>query len=168
MNKSSYLDRSGMFEITKENYYIYSLFEDLYNSIKNSEIFEIDDSQFLSCKTIVDKNKEFNERCKKFNNWNKLFCDGIITWKCDDYSFEEANNLVSIEKEEDKFIIDFMLNDCMNYSHCIRFRNSGSCYEPYNSLFLKMFLKFQGYDLEDRQIHFEEYLYEKRKVLKKL
>ena len=52
----------------------------------------------------------------------------------------------------------------------IRFRNSGSRYDPFNIVFMRMFLKLQQVDdINDfgHQIHIEEFLYQKR-LLKKL
>lgn len=51
----------------------------------------------------------------------------------------------------------------------IRFRNSGSRYEPFNMVFMRMFLQLQKVDdISDygHQIHIEEYLYKKSLVKK--
>ena len=49
----------------------------------------------------------------------------------------------------------------------IRFRNSGSRYNPFNIIFMKMFNKLQEYNPEYHQIHIEELEYQKKLTLKK-
>ena len=50
---------------------------------------------------------------------------------------------------------------------CIRFRNSGSTYDPFNIIFMRMFNKLQEYIPEYHQIHIEEMNYSKKRTLKK-
>ena len=52
----------------------------------------------------------------------------------------------------------------------IRFRNSGSSYDPFNIVFMKMYNEMKNIDdINDigHQIHIEEYLYNKEKILVK-
>ena len=53
----------------------------------------------------------------------------------------------------------------------IRFRNSGSRYDPFNIIFMRLYQGLCNLDYEYHQIHIEEYLQEskiKKKVLKKI
>lgn len=170
---SSTRERSGTFEITKENYKIYELFDKLYNSIKESIVFEVTDLDISHCGSIDDINKlykdkkQMNDSFRVLSHWNELFHDGVVTWKCDDFPHEQPTNSVNIYKEEDKYVLEFLFKEENYHFTTIRFRNSGSYYNPFNYIFMKMYNSFQEIDFDDKQIHIEEYLYEKKRVLKK-
>ena len=155
-NEKDLNHRSGTFEITKENYEIYKIFDELYNDVKDSKIFG---------EESFDKERE--SYFKKVSNYNDLFHEGIITWVCDEIGHIDDTNLVNIHKNEESYTIEFLLNDKEYYGHSIRFRNSGSYYRPYNIIFNRMFDKLKDYEDEYRQIHIEEYLYEKNRILKR-
>lgn len=168
-NDVSTRERNGTFEITKENYKLYELFDVLYNSIKNCTVFDISDFDLSHCKSFDDVFKiceEKKNRYKKLSNWNELYCDGVVTWKCDDFPHDDNTNMVSIFKEEDKYVLKFEFNEKEHCFKSVRFRNNGSYYDPFNWLFMRMYNDFQEIDFEDPQIHIEEYLYEKKRVLK--
>ena len=140
------------FLITKENYFLYELFDELYESIKNNKIY-------------YGENKE-----KYFEGYvDNLFKDGKIDWYSDDF-YEEIASRLLIEKVEDTFKITFLKSkkewDGIFKTYSIRFRNSGSRYEPFNICFMKMYNKLSEYDSNYHQVHMEEYLY-RQKVLKK-
>ena len=159
------------FIITKENYSLYSLFENLYNDIKEINLFEDFD--------------EYKEKYKLYNyaNYHELFDEehNTITWYSDETAHEVANYL-KIRKENDTFTFYFYIQDYVEgydrdfnslYYIPVRFRNSGSRYYPFNIAFMRMYQKLK--DVENtnevgHQIHMEEYLYEKehQKVLKKI
>ncbi len=174
------------FEITKENYQIYSLFEQLIDDIKNINIFDKKEMEFSP---YVEKESEYLEeiefyknRYRKYNTsyYNDLYDEktNIITLVSDETGFEVANK-VQIIKNEEKFKIEFLTQPYIDgYERegnmlgimGIRFRNSGSRYDPFNIVFMRMFLKLQQVDdINDfgHQIHIEEFLYQKR-LLKKL
>ena len=156
------------FRIDKDNYVIYELFDKLYNDIKNCNIFD---------------NNETKERYLKYIDryeYKKLFKDNIITWKCDDYPDELAPSF-NIIKEEDAYIIKF--NPCIidkdidyRYPHIftnyisIRIRNSGSKYDPFNYIFMRLYNSLSNLDEHDlEQVHLEEYLFnEKKTIVKKI
>ena len=162
--------KKDMFVITKENYALYSLFEELYNDIKEINIFE-----------DFEDNKDIY-RLYNHSNYYELFDDdnSTITWYSDETSNEVANYL-EIKKEKDCFVITFYIQDYIDGYDAdfnslsyipVRFRNSGSRYYPFNIVFMKMYQKLK--DVDDvneygHQIHFEEYLYERDtpKLLKK-
>lgn len=178
------------FIITKENYFIYSLFEELYNDILESRIFvpihkrktsdeiELDDDDF----DVWNKYDEFdfnkrNEWYKNQSIYQKLFNGKTIEWHSDDEEFSVANR-VTIEKVDDTFVLEFTrpyLSESKRFSGLlfssdkvnIRFRNSGSTYDPYNAIFMRMFNKLQEYDPDNHQMHIEEINYQRKLTLKK-
>lgn len=175
------------FEITKENYQVYSLFEKLLYDIKNINIFD-KECEFPPY-VETDEEKEYyleeqeldKKRYRMFNmaHYNDLYNDDekIITWVSDETGFEVANKVL-IHKLENRFLIEFKTQpyiegyereDNLLGIMGIRFRNSGSRYEPFNIVFMRMFREMQNIDdINDygHQIHMEEYLYEKNKIKK--
>lgn len=177
------------FEITKENYTVYSLFEQLLKDIKNINIFDKKENDFPPYVQTDEEKEEYLEelefdkkRYKKFNmsNYNNLYDEATntITWVSDETGYEVAN-VVKINKTNDKFRIEFFKQPYIEGyerefnilgSMGIRFRNSGSRYNPFNIVFMRMFSKLQEVDdINDygHQIHIEEYLYEREKQLVK-
>ena len=142
------------FTITKENYFIYGLFFDLYRSIKQNKIyFDIEESD-----------------CFHVKGENKLFKNGVIDWYSDEFPDDIASRLI-IKKEEESFKLTFIKSkedyDGIFMTYSIRFRNSGSRYHPYNIVFMNMYNKLKKHDFDNHQIHIEEYLYN-QKVKKKV
>lgn len=155
------------FEITKENYVLFSLFEKLYNRIINSDIYKIDEIELEihSQEEIEEKirmYKEWNDDLKKSFVYKDLVRNGVISWRHDEQIYEEANTL-NIYKEEEKYRLEFILKDkqLSNFID-IRFRNSGSRYFPFNIPFMELYHCLQSYDPRYHQSHIEEYMYQKR------
>lgn len=158
------VNKFNSFYITKENMIIYNLFEKLYIDIENINLFG---------KTEEDK---LGYRLFDMANYNKLYNPdtNTITWCSDETAFEVANYL-QIAKEEEKFKLDFFTKPDMGgyerdyhtkYSIPIRFRNSGSRYDPFNRCFMKFYHELQKYDPEYHQITIEEYKQNYEKKLK--
>ncbi len=163
--------KADTFTITKENYKLYNLFENLYNDIKEINLFE----DFEEDK---DRYRVYNR-----SNYQELFDEEnkTITWYSDETAHEVANYL-KIKKETDCFIINFNIQENIEgydsdfnsslYDISIRFSNSGSRYDPFNIIFMRMYERLKKIDdVNDygHQIHMEEYLYDikKQKVLSK-
>lgn len=138
--------------ITKENYEIYQQFDILYNSIKNKTPFAY--SLFDDKNKVVDIDKYTDE---------KLFLDNKVNWHSDDFSYENAS-YVTIEKGNESYIIEFhkSKNAELFNTFSIRFRNSGSRYNPYNLLFMNMYNNLKDFNCEFHQVHIEEYAYQKK------
>ena len=165
--------KDNTFVITKENFGIYKLFLELYDDIENINIFDYEYTDFDF--SIEDAKNMYRDNNK--SNYNELFNkeDKTITWYSDETAHEVAN-ILKIKKEDERFIIKFYVQkDIKGYSHDfkslhyipIRFRNSGSSYDPFNCLFMKMYNKMNEIDdVNDigHQIHFEEYVYRKKLV----
>lgn len=142
------------FDITKEDYEIYELFDTLYNDIINGNIY---DEERLN-RNIKD-NYVYRDLVDKDNN---------ITWISDDGP-REVEDKLTISKLKDTYRLTFIRNDKdldvgfkSPYSIVVRFRNSGSWYDPFNVLFMKLFHKLQELDINYHQYHIEEYLYKRK------
>lgn len=160
------------FTITKADYRIYELFVDLYNRVKNCEISKINEVDLQFCHTMEDL-KEYLEKVKRYNrhilmieenNKERLFKDNMIQWHCDDAPYDDSHILKIIEQDEDSYLVRIELNDKELYNrNSIRFRNARSGHSPFNVLFMEMFNKLQDYNVDDKRIHMEEYVYQKKK-----
>lgn len=156
-------DNSPYFIIDKSNYIIYELFDKLYNDIKNCNIFD---------------NQQLNKEYKKRYEYKKLFKDNNIIWKSDDYP-DEIAPYFNIIKEKDYYLIsfnklkedkdfDYYIEPQLNNWISIRIRNSGSKYDPFNIVFMKLYNSLSNINEENlEQVHIEEYLLEKKKKLAK-
>ena len=160
--------KSDIFIITKENYDLYNTFEMLYKDIEEINLYDEDDK---------DKYRLYN-----YSNYQELFDEEnkTITWYSDETAKEVANYL-KIKKEEDCFILSFNVQEHIkgydrdfstpNYIP-IRFRNSGSRYDPFNTIIMEMYERLQKIENKDENCHqitLEEYLnnLDKEKVLNK-
>ena len=152
LSEKNVLDDKSVQEliITKENYFIYELFYKLYECIKNNKIF-------------YDKGNYFEVM------ENKIFKNNMIEWYSDELPIDISSKL-TIKKEDETFKVIFQKSkksqDGISLTYTIRFRNSGSRYDPFNISFMQMYNELKNYDSNCHQIHIEEYLY-KQKILKK-
>ena len=156
------------FTITKENYAIYSLFDELFRDIEECNIFSVDETR-LEFMDDEDEIKEYYERIERMNNdlktysaYKRLFKRNLITWKSDDRDYGEPD-FIKIYRGEDAFYITFVRqSEELHMGTVVRFRNSGSSYDPFNIPFMKFFNKLQEYDPEYHQIHIEEVILQKK------
>lgn len=151
------------FLITKENMFLFQLFDALYQDIKNYNIYK--ENEFNTKEDIERLNKAFI----KYDSYQHdlLFRDNKIEWHCDDCIYEKASVFV-IEKLAEAYQLTFKkgINDGV-LSYGVRIRNSRSRYYPFNVPFMKMYQQLCLYDPMYHQIHMEEYLYQKRLVKRK-
>lgn len=178
------------FIIGKDNYEIHALFDILYNSVINANIYEkLTDKEinfiiFLSELEKEDyhpkiaeelkRREKYERNLRKSIQYKNLVQDGVIIWRSDEY-FDEIAPFVKIKKLKNAYILEFgkpiispeykndadlMLMDPRRIT--VRFRNSGSRYEPFNILFMKLYQGLCKLDYEHHQIHIEEYLIQER------
>lgn len=165
-NKNDNKSSIQKFIITKENYELFSLFTNLFYNLENINIYKPFDFDLTLCENYEEKNKLYqeakiaNERLKNRREYYELYHDGIITWKSDDSFDEERYNEVMIANNKDSFKLTFTFKE--KWTRSIRFRNSGSSYQPFNILFMDTFNKLQEYDPNYLQMHLEEYAYQKK------
>ena len=171
----NYYSKDVDFYITKENYFVYSLFEKLYEDISHCDLHRDYSFELLNAETLEDLKKIDIKRLddkvslKRLYRYNELYNNGIITWISDDRDYKDLDS-VQIKKDEDKFIISFsrtkQKGDWFGSNPgpiTIRFRNHGSFYAPFNCLFMELYNDLGKYDINDTQIHIEEYLYKVKK-----
>ncbi len=153
------------FTITKENYELYSLFNDLFYDIENINIYDgISSYTKRNITNIIKRNKIYDRE------------NGVITWYSDETSFK-VSNILKIIKEADYFVLEFSAQKSiegydedyhtLNYIP-IRFRNSGSMYNPLNVIYMKLYNKLREIDdvyEDEHQIHIEEYLYIQKRTI---
>ncbi len=179
--------KEHIFTITKENMAIYEIFDQLYKDIENINLFADDPipsyikSSEAKLSYLKESKKQIDNKIdgyRRYNNSNyrELFNPDTktITWYSDETAHEVANYL-KIEKKEDCFKFYFYIQpykcgydadfNSPNYIP-IRFRNSGSRYDPFNIIFMRMFQKLKT--VEDiyefgHQIQIEEYVYQKKR-----
>lgn len=148
------------FTISKENYFIYQKLDELYKNIKEQKPYQSKDE---NSSIVFDSSKLINDSPKSQYSYKNLFQNDIIKWYSDDAPLEEAS-MLEIKYQEDKYIITFHQGkeDFGFPTYAIRFRNSGSRYEPYNFAFMNMYNSLSEYNPNYHQIHIEEYLYNKK------
>jgi len=182
---SSNVEEYNEFVITKENYEIYHQFEILFNDIENMDIHGENQLPFY-IKNKKEKKIYYGERYEEikekeklykkhnFGNYNRLYNkkEKTITWYSDETNYRVSNYLI-IQKQKDSFKIVFNYQQPIDdydrdfhtkRSIAVRFRNSGSYYEPFNIIFMRMYHNMQEIEENDHQMDIEEYLYQKKKV----
>lgn len=151
------------FNITKEDYEIYSIFDSLYKETIEGNVF--------------DNEEEYNFNDYHFNYkesyaYERLVKDNKITWISDNGPIDSEDKFIFYPEDENSYRFDFIRNDkptdfgfknALGIS--VRIRNSGSNYNPFNCIFMRMFQKLQEVDNDYHQIHFEELEY--KRLLKK-
>lgn len=161
------------FEITKENYFLYERFLELYNGIEECKVFEVIPLELELCDS-VDERERLCERVARSNSllkrdraYSLLFSNGVICWHSDEDNYDAAS-VVEIRKNEESFSLVFKpgLHEDEANSVSIRFRNSGSTYKPFNILFMRMYNALNDYNFDCYQMHIEESLY-RQKVKRK-
>lgn len=125
-------------EINKENYFLYQLFDDLYNSIVNN---------------------------KNYDN-SKLVKNNIIDWHSDDLSYKTSSCLL-IEKQNEIFRLGFIkskksFENGIPMTFSVKIANKYSRYNPYNVPFMNFYNELKEYNLDYNQISMEEFLDDKK------
>ena len=138
------------FVITKENYFLYSLFNELYNNIKNNNPY----------------NEKNSYNTYYYNDAHKLlFKDNKVIWMSDDFLLESAS-YIKLEKNKDNYLLTFRKSKEKNSLYMptftVRISNSGSRYNPFNILFMNLYFKLIDYNPKYHQIHLEEIEYQKK------
>ena len=146
------------FKITKENYFLYELFDMLFTSIKNK-------MPYYNYPYEIEGR---NERKRIYGN-SELYNGHEIRWYSDDFAyFDKASNF-AIRKHDEYFTLLFTKSKVETFNgnyfktYSIRIRTSGSRYSPYHIPFMSMYQKLKEYDPNYHQIHIDEYLYEESK-----
>ena len=127
------------YTITKDNKYVYKLFDELYCSI-------IEKKPFKYCRYDAEDSVFDEIDCE-------LVQDGVIEWHSDCFEYDAASILKIDKNSNDDYVIAFKKSKIVSddvspfstFAVCI---NSGiSRYNPYNDTFIDMYNKFKGYDI---------------------
>ena len=150
INKSKPFSTKETFDVPETERDIYKLFDDLYKNISTANIFNDQCNEYLT-KQLTERNL-FNESTK------------TIEWHSDATYFD-SDDVVRIIKQENNYHLEFTRPEKYEDSFhmgsgkiiCIRFRNSGSYYEPFNIAFMRMFNSAQKLKQKDcRDTNLEE------------
>lgn len=146
------------FYITKENYQLYSAFDELYDDIISRRPFGKD------TKYNYDLSFSDEERYKMLVDNNKN-----ITWISDEGPIATEDRITISKYDEDTYRLHFMRPDKKSPNEyksstniIVRISNSGSRYNPFNCAFMLMYNKIQSIDPKYHQMHFEEVEYIKK------
>ncbi len=177
ISDSSYDEQYETFLITKENYTVYQMFKKLIEDIKLPRVYEPLKIDHLDDELEIYPSEESEEeRCNRWNDelknsyrYKRLYDGENIRWHSDEDSYDEAD-VVQITEQEDSILLEFYrpkqdvktIGRIMPGTISIRFRNSGSTYDPLNIVFMKMYQELQNYNPDYHQIHFEEIEYQKK------
>lgn len=140
-NKSADKKNKYSFVIDKSFPFVYNNIEALFDAIVKNKpyknAYHIDDMEL--------REKEL-PNYKSSESLN-LIINNKIVWKSDDFCEEEASQLI-IEKMKDNFLITFKKSNSKEYHNTfsIRFRNSGSRYDPYNVSFMNSYKELKDWD----------------------
>ena len=157
------VENTKIFKITKENYYLYCLFLELYQAIKEKKPYK-------TFPNYIDE--ELRNKKLKYYGRYELYKNRTITWYSDDFAeFANASNF-GITKENDYFLVTFVKSKIEDFNgflfptYSVRIRNSGSRFDPFNNTFMGMYQRLKDYNHEYHQIHIEEYLYKSKKRIR--
>ena len=177
-----------IFYIGKDNMAIYEIFDYIYNSVIFGNIFPNDGLEveriLFNCELY---DEDYHEALKKYEqeqidrknyfqklaNTNGLVVNNEIIWKSDDFE-DSIAPYFKITKLENAYCISFDIpevnkkmdlfaeSELYQMKHfnniSVRLRNSGSRYNYFNMPFMIAFRRLHELDLENHQIHIEEYL----------
>ena len=131
------------FHINIEDGFLFDIFMNLYTKICNYDAFDTSDS---SC-----RKKEY--QLKDSYRAYPLGYDGIISWHSDD-DISEIPSILNIRKlNDDNLELEFIENKSQNLlflSYAIRFRNSGSAYDPFQWRFAELYNQLCSYCIKDK------------------
>ena len=136
INKSEPYSIKETFDIPVKEKEIYKLFDDLYKTVSKARIIDARDDKYLKNKLV--ERELFNKETK------------TIKWHSDATYFD-SDDVVKIIKEKDNYHLEFTrpekYEDPFHMGSgrmiSIRFRNSGSYYDPFNIAFMEMFRNAQ-------------------------
>lgn len=126
------------FKISKENGFLYEAFMHLYEKIINYiPLEEMDSKREREYQKLKDSYRPF-----------PLVHDKVISWHSDEEDVD-TSSILNISKTEDNQIkLEFIKNkpeDDLYLTYAIRFRNSGSTYDPFNFRFMELYNSLCNY-----------------------
>ncbi|MCX4249590.1 MAG: hypothetical protein OSJ65_07530 [Bacilli bacterium] len=155
-NMYDYENKPLEFIIDEENMEVYLLFLKLYNDILNKKMEKGEDSpldELLPPETKSNLKKNYDKELE--DAYALLVQDGVISWHSDE-TYYEAANIVNIELLGGNLKITFIKQveyDVYSFPGeiSIRFRNSGSTYQPLNRHFMEHFNALANISIEKHE-----------------
>lgn len=150
------------FDITKDSYVLWELFDNLYNDFRECNVYNADEAELSFCDNC-DEVRELYDRCDRENKflrntseYKRVFDGDSIKWVSDD----ESCNIVTITPVDDIYVVKFTCVYRISYleKFSIRFRNSGSSNAPFNVLFMKLYNEIISGEYDFNQMHMNEYI----------
>lgn len=126
------------FVISEEDGFLYDAFLNLYEKIINYiPLEEMDSKREREYQKLKDSYRPF-----------PLVHDKVISWHSDEEDVD-TSSILNISKTEDNQIkLEFIKNkpeDDLYLTYAIRFRNSGSTYDPFNFRFMELYNSLCNY-----------------------
>ena len=125
-------------------------------------------NRFINSKYNNSKKNDFLDYSSAHDFYQLVDDDNNINWISDDGPDDIEDRLV-MSKEDDCYKLKFIRNDkSMDFGFknkhgiTVRIRNSGSRYNPFNCVFMRMYQELQNIDPNFRQMHFEDIKYIKK------
>lgn len=139
------------FKISKEDGFLYEAFMHLYEKIINYiPLEEMDSKREREYQKLKDSYRPF-----------PLVHDKVISWHSDEEDVD-TSSILNISKTEDNQIkLEFIKNkpeDDLYLTYAIRFRNSGSTYDPFNFRFMELYNSLCNYYENYQSNHKEKQL----------
>ena len=139
------------FKISKEDGFLYEAFMHLYEKIINYiPLEEMDSKREREYQKLKDSYRPF-----------PLVHDKVISWHSDEEDVD-TSSILNISKTEDNQIkLEFIKNkpeDDLYLTYAIRFRNSGSTYDPFNFRFIELYNSLCNYYENYQSNHKEKQL----------
>ena len=132
------------FNISKDDGFLYDCFEKLYNKICKYDPYDYNDDIFYKSKS---EEKKYQKR-KDFFREYPLVHDEIISWHSDEECCDTSSILNIYKLDNNNFKLEFIKNkpeDEFYMTYSIRFRNSGSTYDPFNQRFMELYNNLCSY-----------------------
>ncbi len=131
------------FVINKEDPFLFESFNRLYSKIINYSAFDSDDNS-----TVEDRRKEDSYRDYPLVN------NGTVSWHSDEDMSEIASVLNIRRLDDGNLQLEFIKNrpeNTMYMTYSIRFRNSGSTYNPFNFRFMELYNNLCAYYANEKE-----------------
>jgi len=159
----AYLEEDPMYDsliISKKDYDIYKIFEELYEDLINGRIYHPEKLPKFRLDFDPKAQEKENERCRQSNEnvinsfrYKMLVNNNVITWYSDEEMKENAE-ILRISKKEDYILLEFIRQtkkDEQGHTrmpgwYSIRIRTDGSTYTPCDAVFWRHFNNLQQYE----------------------
>lgn len=132
------------FNISKEDGFLYDSFKKLYNKICEYSPYDYNDSKFSISEVELINDYKRRDSCRDY----PLVHDGIISWHSDEECCDTSSILNIYKLDDESLKLEFIKNkpeDEFYMTYGIRFRNSGSTYNPFNLRFMELYNNLCNY-----------------------